>query len=89
MAKEHKEHAVFFGPGYSLNIGERVTVGLLHGCTIGNGALIGMRVIVLNGAVIGDEAVKTVIPPGGREREDDKKPDLVEHVFISSKSLKN
>lgn len=42
--------------GYPLRIGRDVTVGhqaMLHGCTIGDGALIGIQAIVLNGAVIG------------------------------------
>ena len=43
-------------PGFPLTIGERVTVGhqaMLHGCTVGDGTLIGIQAIVLNGAVIG------------------------------------
>ena len=43
-------------PGAPLTIGARVTVGhqaILHGCTIGDEALIGMGARVLNGAVIG------------------------------------
>ena len=43
-------------PNYPLNIGEFVSVGhaaILHGCTIGDGSLIGMGAIVLDGAVIG------------------------------------
>ncbi|HWL66982.1 MAG TPA: gamma carbonic anhydrase family protein [Geminicoccus sp.] len=43
-------------PGYPLTIGRDVTVGhlaMLHGCTIGDGALIGMCAVVLNGAVVG------------------------------------
>ena len=43
-------------PGFPLTIGRRVTVGhqvMLHGCTIGDGSLIGIQVVVLNGAVIG------------------------------------
>lgn len=52
-----QEHAVLHtDAGFPLNIGEGCTVGhraILHGCTIGNGALIGMGAIVLNGAVIG------------------------------------
>ncbi|HEV3106436.1 MAG TPA: gamma carbonic anhydrase family protein [Trinickia sp.] len=43
-------------PGYPLTIGANVTVGhqaMLHGCTIEQGALIGIQAIVLNGAVIG------------------------------------
>jgi len=42
--------------GSPLSIGMNVTVGhqaMLHGCTIQDGALIGMQAIVLNGAVIG------------------------------------
>ena len=43
-------------PGAPLIIGARVTVGhqaILHGCTIGDGCLIGMGARVLNGAVLG------------------------------------
>jgi len=43
-------------PGAPLTIGSRVTVGhqaILHGCTVGDLALIGMGARVLNGAVIG------------------------------------
>lgn len=42
--------------GYPLNIGQDVTVGhqaMLHGCTVGDGSLIGIQAVVLNGAVIG------------------------------------
>ena len=43
-------------PGYPLLIGKDVTVGhqvMLHGCTIGDGSLIGIGAVVLNGAKIG------------------------------------
>jgi carbonic anhydrase/acetyltransferase-like protein (isoleucine patch superfamily) len=62
--------------GYSTVIGERVTVGhsvVLHGCTIGNDALIGIGSIVLNGAEVGEGAMigagslvtpGTKVPPG-------------------------
>lgn len=43
-------------PGFVLSVGANVTVGhmaMLHGCTVGDGALIGMGAIVLNGARIG------------------------------------
>ena len=43
-------------PGAPLTIGARVTVGhqaILHGCTIGDQALVGMGARILNGAVIG------------------------------------
>jgi len=43
-------------PGFALTVGSGVTVGhqaMLHGCTVGDGALIGIQAVVLNGAVIG------------------------------------
>jgi carbonic anhydrase/acetyltransferase-like protein (isoleucine patch superfamily) len=43
-------------PGLALEVGENVTIGhqaMLHGCTIGDGSLIGIQAVVLNGAVIG------------------------------------
>ncbi|MEG0886113.1 MAG: gamma carbonic anhydrase family protein, partial [Janthinobacterium sp.] len=43
-------------PGYPLDIGSNVTIGhqaMLHGCTIGDGALIGIQAVILNGAKIG------------------------------------
>ena len=42
--------------GKPLTIGDHVTVGhqvMLHGCTIGDGSLIGIQAVVLNGAKIG------------------------------------
>nr|WP_314442468.1 gamma carbonic anhydrase family protein [uncultured Sphingomonas sp.] len=47
-------------PHAPLTVGTRVTVGhlaILHGCTIGDGALIGMGARVLNGAVIGERCI--------------------------------
>lgn len=47
-------------PGAPLTIGARVTVGhqaILHGCTVRDGALIGMGARVLNGAIIGDNCL--------------------------------
>ena len=43
-------------PGFPLTLGEDVTVGhmvMLHGCTIGDGSLVGIQAVVLNGAKIG------------------------------------
>ena len=43
-------------PGYPLDIGANVTIGhqaMLHGCTIGDGALVGIQAVILNGAKIG------------------------------------
>ena len=42
--------------GYPLTLGKGVTVGhqaMLHGCTVGDGSLIGIQAVVLNGAKIG------------------------------------
>jgi carbonic anhydrase/acetyltransferase-like protein (isoleucine patch superfamily) len=43
-------------PGYPMSIGAGCTIGhraMLHGCTIGEGSLVGMGATVLNGAKIG------------------------------------
>ena len=43
-------------PGLPVTVGARVSVGhgaVLHGCSIGEGALVGMRAAVLNGATVG------------------------------------
>ena len=42
--------------GFPLDIGKDVTIGhkvMLHGCTIGDGSLIGINAVVLNGSKIG------------------------------------
>jgi carbonic anhydrase/acetyltransferase-like protein (isoleucine patch superfamily) len=47
-------------PGVPMTIGRNVTVGhqvMLHGCTIGDGSLIGIQAIVLNHAVIGESSL--------------------------------
>ncbi len=46
--------------GFPLSIGKDCTVGhnvILHGCTLGDGALIGMGSIVMNGAKIGRNSI--------------------------------
>ena len=46
--------------GYPAAIGDYVTVGhnaVLHGCTVGQGSLIGMGSVILNGARIGKECL--------------------------------
>jgi len=43
-------------PGFPLTLGNRVTIGhkvMLHGCTVGDGALVGINSVVMNGARIG------------------------------------
>lgn len=69
----HRKHAD--DPGAPLVIGDDVTVGhsvTLHGCTIENGAFIGMQAMVMDKAVVGEGALVgaralvtegTVIPP--------------------------
>lgn len=63
-------------PGYPTTVGHSVTVGhaaILHGCTVEDGALIGMGAILLNGCVVGAGSLVAagalipqhmVIPPG-------------------------
>lgn len=57
-------------PGFPLNIGCNVTVGhlvMLHGCTIGDGSLIGIGSVILNGVKIGRNCLigaKAMIPEG-------------------------
>jgi carbonic anhydrase/acetyltransferase-like protein (isoleucine patch superfamily) len=43
-------------PGFPATLGDHVSVGhqaMLHGCTVGDGTLIGIQAVVLNGARIG------------------------------------
>ncbi|HET7597409.1 MAG TPA: gamma carbonic anhydrase family protein [Burkholderiales bacterium] len=43
-------------PGFPVTIGRNVSVGhmaMLHGCTIGDGSLIGIKSVILNGAKVG------------------------------------
>jgi carbonic anhydrase/acetyltransferase-like protein (isoleucine patch superfamily) len=57
-------------PGFPLSLGARVTVGhkvMLHGCSVGDGALIGINSVILNGARIGRGALigaNALIPEG-------------------------
>src|SRR5439155_4261739 len=42
--------------GFTVTIGDNVSVGhqvMLHGCTVGDGSLIGIQSVILNGAKIG------------------------------------
>lgn len=68
--------SVHVDAGHPVTIGANVSVGhnaVVHGCTIGDAALIGMGATVLTGAVIGDGCLVaagavvlegTVVPPG-------------------------
>ena len=49
--------SVHVDSGHPVIIGERVSIGhnaVVHGCTIGDGSLVGMGAVVLSGAVIGE-----------------------------------
>ncbi|WP_338566029.1 gamma carbonic anhydrase family protein [Microbacterium paraoxydans] len=62
--------------GHPVLVGSRVSIGhnaVVHGCTIGDGSLIGMGAVVLSGAVIGEGCLiaggavvlgGTEVPPG-------------------------
>ncbi|MDR2451753.1 MAG: gamma carbonic anhydrase family protein [Candidatus Accumulibacter sp.] len=57
-------------PGLQLIIGRDVTVGhhaIIHGCTVGDGSLIGMGATLLNRSVIGKQCLigaRTLVPEG-------------------------
>ncbi len=43
-------------PGLPVTLGKNVSIGhmaMVHGCTIGDGSLIGIRSVIMNGAVVG------------------------------------
>lgn len=61
--------------GIPLTVGRNVTVGhkvMLHGCTIGDGSLIGINAVILNGAKIGRYCVigANALIPEGKEIPD-------------------
>jgi len=57
-------------PGYPMRLERRVTIGhkvMLHGCTVGEGSLVGINSVVMNGARIGRSSLigaNTLIPEG-------------------------
>lgn len=57
-------------PGFPLTLGRNVTVGhkaMLHGCSIGDGTLIGINSVILNGARIGAGSLigaNSLVPEG-------------------------
>ena len=57
-------------PGFPLTVGRNVTVGhkvMLHGCTVGDGALVGINSVILNGAKIGAGSLigaNSLVPEG-------------------------
>jgi len=71
----HITHAGPFNPdGWPLHIGSDVTIGhgaILHGCTVGDRVLVGMRATVMDGAVIENDVViaaGALVTPGKRLR---------------------
>lgn len=56
--------------GIPITLGSHITVGhmvMLHGCSVGDGTLVGIKSVVLNGAVIGKHCLigaNTLIPEG-------------------------
>lgn len=59
-------------PGFPMSIGRRVTIGhhaMLHGCTVGDGALVGINSVILNGAKIGAGSLigANALVPEGKE----------------------
>ena len=56
-----QENAVLHtDPGRPMRLGEEVTVGhmaMLHGCTVGDGSLVGIQAVLLNGATIGSGCI--------------------------------
>lgn len=71
-----QEGAVLHGdPGFGVVIGAGVTIGhqaMLHGCAIGEGTLVGIQAIILNGVRIGRECLigAGALVPEGREIPD-------------------
>mgnify|MGYP001767373660 CR=1 FL=1 len=57
-------------PGVPLTLGRGITVGhlaMLHGCTIGDGSLIGIQATILNRAIVGRQCLigaKSLVPEG-------------------------
>jgi carbonic anhydrase/acetyltransferase-like protein (isoleucine patch superfamily) len=59
-------------PGFPMTLGRRVTIGhkaMLHGCTVGDGSLIGINSVILNGAKIGAGSLvgANALVPEGKE----------------------
>jgi carbonic anhydrase/acetyltransferase-like protein (isoleucine patch superfamily) len=57
-------------PGFPLRLAQNVTIGhkvMLHGCSVGEGSLVGMNSVLLNGASIGSGCIvgaHSLIPEG-------------------------
>ena len=75
-------------PGNPLKIGNNVTVGhqvMLHGCTIGDGSLIGIQAVVMNGAVIGKQCL---VGAGAIVTERKTFPDRMLIIGVPAKAMR-
>lgn len=76
-------------PGYPLTVGKNVTVGhqaMLHGCTIGEGSLIGIQAVILNGAKIGKNCL---VGAGALVTEGKEYPDNCLIIGSPAKAVRN
>jgi carbonic anhydrase/acetyltransferase-like protein (isoleucine patch superfamily) len=76
---------VHLDKGFPCIIGDDVTVGhgcIVHGCTVGDGAMLGMGAIVLTGAKIGERAI---VGAGALVREGQEIPPETVAVGIPAK----
>lgn len=74
--------------GHPITVGNHVTIGhaaVVHGCTVGDNALIGMNAVVLNGATIGESAI---VGAGAVVRENDVIPAGAVAVGVPAKVVK-
>ena len=74
--------------GYPLTLGDDVTIGhqvMLHGCSVGEGSLIGIGSIILNGAKIGKNSI---VGAGALVTEGKEFPDGVLIVGSPAKVLR-
>jgi len=75
-------------PGFPLTLGENVTVGhmvMLHGCSIGDGTLVGIQAVILNGAKIGRNCL---VGAGALVTEGKEFPDNTLIVGAPAKAVK-
>jgi carbonic anhydrase/acetyltransferase-like protein (isoleucine patch superfamily) len=75
--------------GSPLTLGENVSIGhqaMVHGCTIGDGSLIGINAIVLNGAKIGKNCL---VGAGALVTEGKEFPDGSLIIGSPAKAVKN